>query len=95
MIVTISAEAESDLDEIAYFIAADKPLRAATFVEELVASCHGLVDHPERHPLTTYGQDLRRFPYRGYSIYYRVRAADIVIIHILHDALDHRRLLEG
>ena len=97
MTVTIAAEAEWDLESIASFIAADNPARAISFVQELVASCHALADQPLRHPIVAdYGQRLRRFPYRGYSIYYQVMSGnDVIVVHILNDAMDHRRILDN
>lgn len=97
MTVTIAGEAEWDLEAIASFIATDNPARAVSFVRELVESCHALADQPLRHPIVAdYGQRLRRFPYRGYSIYYQVVGADdIIVIHILNDAMDHGRILRS
>ncbi|MCR6672234.1 type II toxin-antitoxin system RelE/ParE family toxin [Devosia ginsengisoli] len=97
MTVTIAAEAEADLEAIAGYIAADNPLRAVSFVQELVANCHVLAGQPLRHPIVAdYGQRLRRFPYKGYSIYYQVSSAnDVVVVHILNDAMDHRRILDS
>lgn len=95
MNVVIAAEAEADLHDIAIFIALDNPARAATFVQDLVEQCSSLAEQPLRHGIATeYGQRLRRFPYRGYSIHYQVFETDqVVIIQILNDAMDHRRLL--
>lgn len=93
MTVVITAEAEFDLEDIATFIAIDNAARAISFVQDLAEQCHGLAEKPMRHPIVAdYGERLRRFPYRGYSIYYQVLSADqVVIIHILNDAMDHRR----
>ncbi|KQX35737.1 hypothetical protein ASD04_13255 [Devosia sp. Root436] len=68
-----------------------------SFVQELVANCHALVVRPLRQPIVAdYGQRLRRFPYKGYSIYYQVNSAeDVVVVHILNDAMDHRRILDS
>jgi toxin ParE1/3/4 len=95
--VTLAAEAEWDLESIALFIGNDSPARALTFVNELVANCHALAEHPLRHPIVAdYGQRLRRFPYKGYSIYYQVVGAnDVVVVHILSDAMDHHRVLDS
>ena len=97
MMVVIAAEAESDLHDIAIFIAIDNPARAASFVQDLVSQCNFLADQPLRHPIATdYGQRLRRFPYRGYSIYYQVLETNqVVIVHILNDAMDHRPYFEN
>ena len=95
MSVIIAAEAEFDLENIANFIAIDNPRRAISFVEDLIAQCQALADQPLRHPpVGNYGQRLRRFPYRGYSIYYQVKADQVFIVHILNDAMDHRRFFE-
>lgn len=97
MTVTITAEAENDFEEIARFIGNNNPARAISFVQELVASCHSLADRPLRHPIVAdYGQRLRRFPYKGYSIYYQVLSTgEVVVVHILNDAMDHRRTLDS
>lgn len=97
MTVAIAAEAEADLEAIGGFIAAGSPARAISFVKELVANCHALAEQPFRHPIVTdYGRHLRRFPYKGYSIYYHVTTAnDVVVVHILNDAMDHRRILDN
>ena len=97
MMVTIAREAEGDLEQIADFIARDSPMRAISFVRELVANCHALSDYPLRYPaVDDYGPQLRRFPYRGYSIYYQVLENDaVVIIHILNDAIEHERILKS
>ena len=56
-----------------------------------------LRDYPQRYAaVAEYGPQLRRFPYRGYSIYYQVLDGDaVVIIHILNDALEHERILKS
>lgn len=97
MTVTIAAEAERDLESIASFIAADNPVRAVSFVQELVARCHALADQPLRHPIAAdYGQRVRRFPYKGYSIHYQVPGvSEVIVVHILNDATDHRRVLDS
>src|SRR4051812_30389480 len=50
MIVTLSAEAERDLEAIGDYIARDDPARALTFLQQLRAKCLGLADFPERFP---------------------------------------------
>jgi plasmid stabilization system protein ParE len=93
--VFITAEAEVDLEAIADFIAADNPLRAVSFVQELVDNCHALADRPRRHAVAAdHGRGLRRFPYRGYSIYYQVGKDDVTVVHILNDAMDHQKILD-
>ncbi len=38
--------AEADLEDIAYYIALDNPMRAATFVEEIIAHCRRIAARP-------------------------------------------------
>lgn len=62
-----------------------------------MATCHNLADRPLRHPIVSdYGRRLRRFPYKGYSIYYQFLSTDeVVVVHILNDAMNHARVLDG
>lgn len=97
MSVFISAEAEADLEAIGTFIASDSPARAISFIRELVDRCHALEDQPLRHPIVAdYGRRLRRFPFRGYSIYYQVTGSDdVVVVRILNDFMDHGSVLDN
>ena len=45
----LSALAESDLDSIATFIAADNPTRALSFVADIRAKCDGIAANPEAY----------------------------------------------
>jgi toxin ParE1/3/4 len=62
MRVQISDRAEAELEEIGSFIAEDNPVRADSFILELLDRCSGLADHPLRYPVvvTVDGLDLRR-----------------------------------
>lgn len=51
MMVEFSTEAESDLEQIADFIAQDNPRRVLSFVEELRSKCFALADSPLGFPL--------------------------------------------
>ncbi|MFM7237528.1 MAG: type II toxin-antitoxin system RelE/ParE family toxin [Cyanobium sp.] len=46
----LSPQACADLQEIGDFIARDNPVRAASFVAELLAHSQRLAEHPEAHP---------------------------------------------
>mgnify|MGYP001554811485 FL=1 len=95
MRVTFTQAAEADLEEIGNFIAADDPLRAESFVGELVERCLGLAHHPLRHPLfvARAGREIRRFPHGNYVIFYSVLTDAVEIDHIVHAARDHIRML--
>lgn len=89
MNLLFSPAAEADLIDIAVYIAADDPVRALTFVEELEAACNILVDHPLAGVARPeIGESLRSRPYRRYIIYYRVTDSAIRIERILHGARD-------
>lgn len=51
MKVLLTAEAESDLERIADYIAQDNPRRALSFIEELREKCLGLSEMPLTFPL--------------------------------------------
>ena len=95
MRVAFSAEAAADLEDIADHIAADSPIRAQSFVRELVASARSLGDLPRGFPLVPRYAHLgiRRRVHGVYLIFYRVDAGQVVVIHIAHDALDYDTLL--
>jgi toxin ParE1/3/4 len=95
MIVRLSAEAEHDLERIGDRIARENPARAIGFIEELRAACLGLAEFPERFPLVPrYGeQGVRHRVHGNYLIFYRVEAEEVVVVHILHGAMDYAAIL--
>lgn len=95
MIVTITDEADADLERIGDFIAQDNPRRAASFVVELVESCKRLGSAPRRFPLVPRYEDtrVRRRPYGEYVIFYRVEDAAVLVLRVLHGARDYEAIL--
>lgn len=95
MIVVITAEAEADLEHIADYIAADNPLRAKTFVQELVERCLRLAEMPRGFPLVSRYEHtgVRRRPYGEYLIFYRIGSASIDVLHVLNGAQDYEAIL--
>lgn len=95
MIVFITAAAEADLERIGDYIATDNPLRALTFVEELLERCERLAEMPNAFPLVPrYEQTgVRRRPYGEYLIFYRVGTERLDILHILNGARDYEAIL--
>jgi toxin ParE1/3/4 len=95
MIVRLSAEAEENLERIGDHIAADNPERAVTFLGELRAKCLGLADFPERFPLVPRyeAHGVRHRVHGNYLIFYRVEADAVIVLHILHGAMDYAGLL--
>lgn len=95
MIVEISAEAERDLETIGDYIAHDNPARAITFMRELRSKCLDLADLPSGFPLIRRYEHLgiRRRLHGNYLIFYRAEVERIVVLHILHSAMDYARVL--
>jgi toxin ParE1/3/4 len=96
MTIEFSSEAENDLEQIADYIAQDNPQRALSFVRELRSKCEDLVYAPNSFALVPrYESGIRRRVHGNYLIFYRVEAAKVVIIHILHGAADYGAILLG
>lgn len=95
MIVEFSDEAESDLEQIADYIARDSPRRALTFVQELRGKCEALATTPKGFPLVSrYEQHgIRRRVHGNYLIFYRMEDEYVVIVHVLHGAMDYAAIL--
>lgn len=95
MIVRLTAEAENDLERIGDYIAQDNPRRALSFVFELHDKCAGLADTYMAFPLVPRyeHQGIRRRVHGDYLIFYRVEAEQVVIIHVLHGAMDYASIL--
>ncbi len=95
MIVEFSGEAESDLEQIVDYIVKDNPRRALSFVQELRGKCEALADNPLAFPLVPRyeGFGIRRRVHGNYLIFYRVGAEKVVIVHVLHGALDYAAVL--
>jgi len=97
MNVRLTAEAERDLETIAERIAEDNPPRALSFLEELRPKCLNLADFPDRFALVPrYEQHgVCHCAHANYLIFYRVEAEQVVVLHILHGAMDYQELLFG
>ena len=95
MKVRITRQAQIDLESIAEWIGRDNPVRAISFVDELLVRCRSLSDHPDRFPIhrTTRGNVVRKMSHRDYAILY-VHLADVVeVVHVVHGARDLEALV--
>ena len=94
-IVHLTLQAESDLEHIADHIAQDNIQRALIFVLELREKCLSLADTALAFPLVPrYEQHGIRCRVHGsYLIFYRIEDEQVIIIHILHGAMDYASLL--
>lgn len=95
MKVRITAEAERDLEEIGDYIAQDNLPRALSFIEELRDKCLSLVDAPLAFPLVPRYEHLgvRRRVHGHYLIFFRIEEKQVVVLHILHGAMDYASIL--
>jgi toxin ParE1/3/4 len=95
VIVVVTAEAETDLEQIANYISEQSVEIALNFVQELREKCESLADAPRGYPLLPRHEHLgiRRRPFGDYLIFYRVGADAIEVVHILHGARDYEPLL--
>jgi plasmid stabilization system protein ParE len=95
VIVVLAAEAESDLEAIAEYIARDSVTAALAVVDELRDKCLALADAPRGYPLVPRYErhGVRRRTCASYLIFYRLGAEAIEVVHILHGARDYERLL--
>jgi toxin ParE1/3/4 len=86
--VELAAKAESDLRDIALFIAADNPSRAMSFYAELETACLELARFPKRfqvvHSLDSV--EIRRRVHGGYVILYRVDGDRVFVLRVLSGA---------
>lgn len=87
--VVFAPEALRDLESIADYIAADNPMRAVTFVQEIRERCDKLGNFPEaarRFP--ELGNDAHILPYRNYVMLYRNLSREVSIERVIHGARD-------
>ncbi len=85
----ITRQAESDIDEILAYIAADNLDAAISFNERLIYLFQMFaqsVDAGRERPELK--EDLRSFPEGNYIIFYRKWAGKIAIVRVLHGARD-------
>lgn len=87
--------AESDIEAIGDFIAAENPRRAESFIAELRERCFGLLRMPERFAIVPPLRHLsiRRRVHGRYLIFYRITPQTVEILHILHGAMDYEKVL--
>jgi addiction module RelE/StbE family toxin len=95
MKVLLTNEAEADLERIGDYIALDNPRRALSFVLELRDKCMSLASLYLAFPLVSRYEHngIRRRVHENYLIFYRIEAEQVVIIHVLHGAMDYTTIL--
>lgn len=95
MKVVLTAKAKDDLLRIADYIARDNPGRALSFVRELRDAALQLGDTYGIYPvIPRYArQRLRRRLLGNYLIFFRADERQVVVVRILHGAMDLDPLL--
>ncbi|MGL5363880.1 MAG: type II toxin-antitoxin system RelE/ParE family toxin [Bosea sp. (in: a-proteobacteria)] len=87
--------AETDLEAIAFFIAADSPRRALSFVGELRLHCLLVAKQPLAYPLREeYGAGIRMTVHGRYLIFHAIRDDAVVIERIIHGARHPESMLQ-
>lgn len=93
MRVALSARAAKDFEEIGDWIARDSPLRAESFVNELLDRGFSLARNPRRFPEVAAGRGLRKMSWRGYVILCRIGPDGVEIARIAQGSRDWGSLL--
>lgn len=95
MIVELTAEAEGDLERIGDWIARHNPVAAESYLDELLRACVGLSEFPDRFPLVARYEShgIRHRVHGNHLIFYRVETDKVVVVHVLHGAMDYSELL--
>jgi len=87
-------EAESDLDEIWWYIAQDSPHNADRFLDRIQERCLALADYPQmgtsREELKA---GLRSQPIGNYLIFYFSLEDGVDIVRVIHGSRDIESLL--
>lgn len=86
--------AVSDLEEIGDYIARDNPVRAESFVEELRKQCDKIAHNPLGYRARPeIAEGIRACAFRHYVILFRVDGDEVLIVRMLHGAMDIPRKL--
>jgi toxin ParE1/3/4 len=88
--VNLAQQAQNDLEQIFYYIAADSINNAENFVVQLEKKVYSLEIFPDRHPLIPenefFGTDYRHLIYKKYRIVYRIVEKSVFVLRIFHGA---------
>ena len=89
MRLELSRFVESDLDDIADYIAQDNPRRAITFIQEIQAKFHEIRHNPLLYQLRPeIGEGARMTTLGNYAVLFRVTGASVRIERVLYGGRD-------
>ncbi len=87
MKLQIMKAARADLRSISAYIARDNPLRAETYLEELIAKMELIAERPLSFPARNEWQaDLRSALHHHYHILFKINGDTVSILRVLHGA---------
>ena len=87
MKVSISPPALTAIEEIGAYIERDNPVRARSFVEELIAACYDLAEFPRRYPrVPQFGPNAHKRTVRNYLIIYDALEDRVEVTAVRHAA---------
>jgi toxin ParE1/3/4 len=86
----VAPEAESDLDEIWHYVAADASIEAADRLLDSLTTRFLLL---ARHPHAGRSRDdlrpgIRSFPVTGYLVLYRIAGEDVLVLRVVRGSRD-------
>ena len=86
-------EAASDLAAASDFISRDSPFAASVFTDRIVAAAERLGEHPRLGRAVPEISDdaYRELIFQNYRIVYRLTRSGVVIIGVIHAAMDMER----
>ncbi|HKV47425.1 MAG TPA: type II toxin-antitoxin system RelE/ParE family toxin [Candidatus Acidoferrales bacterium] len=92
-----STQADSDLDDIWYYIAAETSADIADRVIDGIVQRFLLLAKYPRIGRTRdeIRRELRSFPVGEYVVFYRIEREDVIILRVLHGKRDIERILES
>ena len=89
-------QAERDLEGIGDYIAADNPARAVTFIRGLRSHCRRIGHNPLAYRLRSdLAAGLRSAVHGRYVIYFTADDDIVMIVRVLHGAMDAAAHLDG
>ena len=92
MKVSLSPEADQDVDNIYLWIAAENMPAADQMMSDIIDFCFvSVADNPNIG--RSYGRSMRQALKRGYRIIYKITETEIQIVRILHPARDHQNIV--
>ena len=86
--IQLTDTAYHDLDAIMDYIALDNPVRAESFVDELLDKIRSLTRSPKRCPIAPENgrrnYELRHLIHGKYRILFTLKEKDIIILRVIH-----------